>query len=121
MTTFTGIQGGVAPPAPATAPVGSDAAAALSGAAAPATTAADAAATGQELEAAIQALREAVARLPDNAREVQLRHDATDGSYVVEVRDRKSGRLVQAFPPEILLNRYRRSADLLGVLIDRRL
>ncbi len=72
-----------------------------------------------EIEAAITELREAMSRLPGGEREVTLQFEPEDHSYLVEIRNKETGAILQTFPPENLLNLRRRSADLLGVLIDR--
>lgn len=71
-----------------------------------------------ELEAAVQELGEAMADLPGGAREVNLLYEPEDHSYLIEIRNKETGVILQTFPPENLLNLRRRSADLLGVLID---
>lgn len=73
----------------------------------------------QELEAALRDLREAMANLPGGEREVNILYRSEDRSYLIEIRNKETGALLQTFPPENLLNLSRRSADLLGVLIDR--
>lgn len=74
--------------------------------------------TQPELEAAVQELGEAMADLPGGEREVSLLYEPEDHSYLIEIRNKETGALLQTFPPENLLNLRRRSADLLGVLID---
>jgi uncharacterized FlaG/YvyC family protein len=75
--------------------------------------------TRQEIEVAIQDLQEAVSSLPGASREVNLLYKQEDQSYLIEIKNKETGAVLQTFPPENLLNLSRRSADLLGVLIDR--
>ena len=72
----------------------------------------------EELEAAVRDLSDAIARLPGSSREVHLLFMPEDRTYLIEIRNKDTGAVVQTFPPEILLNLGRRSADLLGVLLD---
>jgi len=76
-------------------------------------------ATRQEIETAVQDLRDAMRHLPGGERDVQLLYEPEDQSFLIEIRKKETGELLQTFPPENLLNLSRRSADLLGVLIDR--
>jgi uncharacterized FlaG/YvyC family protein len=76
-------------------------------------------ATRQEIESAVQDLRDAMRHLPGGERDVQLLYEPEDQSFLIEIRNKETGALLQTFPPENLLNLSRRSADLLGVLIDR--
>ena len=73
----------------------------------------------QDIDIALAELRDAMARLPGSDREVSLHYQPEDHSYLVEIRNKETGAILQTFPPENLLNLWRRSADLLGVLIDR--
>jgi hypothetical protein len=65
-------------------------------------------------------LGERLAALPGSDREVTILYDEEESAYVVEIRDRETGQLLQRFPPEIFLNQPPRPADLLGRVIDRR-
>ncbi len=75
---------------------------------------------GEDLVAATDRLEETLDRLPGPQREVHLLFEEQDRSYVVEVRDKRDGHLIQRFPPEKLLNQGIGPADLLGTVIDRR-
>ncbi len=129
MSTLSGIPSGVAPPTavavPATEPTSASPGPRLESAPGPGSPAAadspgaPAPYTRQEIESAVQELRDAMSRLPVAEREVHLLYEPEDNSYIVEIRNKETGALVQTFPPENLLNLRRRSADLLGVLIDR--
>jgi uncharacterized FlaG/YvyC family protein len=77
--------------------------------------------TREELAAAARALQEQLAAMPGGDREVTLLYEEEERVLVVEIRDRDTGRLLQQFPPEILLNQDRQHADLLGTVIDRRI
>ena len=73
----------------------------------------------EELEAAVTELQNQLDAMPGGEREVRLLFDQEDNSYVVEIRDKETGELIQKFPPENLLNPDRSSADLLGTVVDR--
>ena len=73
-----------------------------------------------ELEAAVAELREQLAHLPGAEREVNLLYAEEERTFVVEIRDKETGDLIQQFPPEILLNPGRNPADPLGTVVDRR-
>jgi len=72
-----------------------------------------------DLQAAVAELQEALDRSSEPNRDVELNF-RDDGQYVVEIRHRKDGRLLQQFPPENLLNRKGPAADLVGTVIDRK-
>ncbi len=78
------------------------------------------AAPDDEVAAAAERLAEALSQLPGPEREVHLLFEQEGQDYVVEVRDKRSGDVIQRFPPEKLLNQGLGSADLLGTVIDRR-
>ena len=65
-------------------------------------------------------LQQTLSRLPGSNREARLRFEDQDQSYVVEILDLDSGKVIQQYPPEKLLNQSPRPADLLGTVIDRR-
>ena len=73
----------------------------------------------EELEAAVTELQGQLDLMPGGEREVRLLFEQEDNSYVVEIRDKETGDLIQKFPPENLLNPDRSSADLLGTVVDR--
>jgi len=137
MKSLTGIPGGVAPSPPAGVEPREprSQAPAVSGEASPAryhsfqshlatrsgtTPTAPAGIPGEELTAAAERLEETLARLPGPEREVHLLFEEERGDFAVEVRDKRSGDVIQRFPPEKLLNQGLGSADLLGTVIDRR-
>jgi uncharacterized FlaG/YvyC family protein len=131
MSTVTGIQSGSASPLtaavePREAPVAGTAAAAHSSSSpqventSPRAPDVPAPTSREEIETAVEELRAAMRTLPGAEREVLLLFEPEDRSYLIEVRNKETGALLQTFPPENLLNLRRRSADLLGVLIDRR-
>jgi uncharacterized FlaG/YvyC family protein len=72
------------------------------------------------VDAALRRLQEQLRDLPGREREARLLYEEEDHSYVVEIRDKETGALLQTFPPENLLNQGQRPADLLGTVIDRR-
>ena len=74
--------------------------------------------TQKELETAVEELRRNIAERGLDDREVDLRFEK-DGDYVVEVRSKRTGEVLQKFPPEIILNRRGGAADLLGTVVDR--
>ncbi len=76
--------------------------------------------TREEMDAGVEKLREQLADLPGGDREVNLLYEEEDHTFVVEIRDKESGELIQQFPPEIVLNQDQQSADLLGTVVDRR-
>jgi uncharacterized FlaG/YvyC family protein len=130
MSTVTGIQSGSASPPPAAveprvAPGTGTALSAHSSSSpqvettSPQAPDAPTPASGEEIETAVEELRAAMRALPGAEREVLLLFQPDDQSYLIEVRNKETGALLQTFPPENLLNLRRRSADLLGVLIDR--
>lgn len=130
MSTVTGIQSGAASPRPAvtepkTAP-GNGAGATASSSSSPQVETTrpqnvdtPPPVTREEIEAAVAELRDAVRTLPGSERDVLLLFEPEDQSFLIEIRNKETGALLQTFPPENLLNLRRRSADLLGVLIDR--
>jgi uncharacterized FlaG/YvyC family protein len=123
MKSMSGIQGGLAPVPPTAAEPRepSPAAPAPSGSSAPEHGVTETAQpTREELEAAAAALNDQLAALPGGDREARLLYEEEAGTFVVEIRDRESGELIQQFPPEILLNQGRQAADLLGTVVDRR-
>ncbi len=73
----------------------------------------------QEYQPAIDDLQTALEQAGGSPREASLRFK-DDGSYVVEIRAKDDGRLLQEFPAENLLNCHASPADLLGTVIDRR-
>ena len=127
MSTLTGIQSGTATPRPvASEPLEKASAEPASSSTSPQVeisktqdTESPPPATRQEIEAAVQDLRKAMRILPGGERDVHLLYELEDQSYLIEIRNKETGALLQTFPPENLLNLSRRSADLLGVLIDR--
>jgi uncharacterized FlaG/YvyC family protein len=129
MPTLTGIQGGAKPPAIAaveTQPHPVPASPAGGASAPPAKDTAEnpqaplVELSRQDLEDAVAQLGAAMAKLPGGERVVQLLYEEEDHSYIIEIRDKESGVLVQTFPPEKLLNLRGHPAEMLGVLIDRR-
>lgn len=74
--------------------------------------------TRKELEAAVEDLRRNIAERGLDDREVNLRFEE-GGDYVVEVRSKRTGEVLQKFPPEKILNRRGGAADLLGTVVDR--
>ncbi|HRY41419.1 MAG TPA: flagellar protein FlaG [Candidatus Krumholzibacteria bacterium] len=75
--------------------------------------------TLEQLEGAVAELQESLDRLPGGERDVRLLYEEQDHSFVIEIRDKETGKLIQKFPPENLLNPSRGPADLLGTMIDR--
>lgn len=60
-------------------------------------------------------------RLPGGGeREARLLYEQQDRLFIVEIRDKETGEIVQTFPAEKGLNRTPSAADLLGTVIDRR-
>lgn len=76
--------------------------------------------TRQDFEAAVTELQGQLDVMPGGEREVRLLFEQEDNTYIVEIRDKETGDLIQKFPPENLLNPDRSSADLLGTVVDRR-
>jgi uncharacterized FlaG/YvyC family protein len=130
MKTLTGIPGGIAPRPPVSVDPGeplrsvasaSGEASVVDGPAAVPTPAPETDATqANDLAGAVARLRDAIDQLPGPEREVELLYENDPGEYVVEIRNKESGELLQRFPPEKLLNHRRDPADLLGTVIDRR-
>jgi uncharacterized FlaG/YvyC family protein len=116
MKTMIGIPGGLAPRPPADVEPREPQPAASNTTASPATPTPH----QQDLDAALGRLEEQLRDLPGREREARLVHSDDDLSYVVEIRDKETGALLQTFPPEKLLNQGQRPADLLGTVIDRR-
>ena len=127
MKSMTGIPGGAAPLPPAgveprepVSPAPATSASPAHQTPPPAAPSEPAVPTRAELEAAAAELREQLAELPGADREVNLLYEEEKRTFVVEIRDKESGELIQQFPPEILLNPGRNPADLLGTVVDRR-
>ena len=74
----------------------------------------------EDFEVAVAEVQDQLDAMPGGEREVRLLFEQEDNSYVVEIRDKETGDLIQKFPPENLLNPDRSSADLLGTVVDRR-
>ncbi len=129
MKTVPGIQSGIAATPPggveATAPSVSSSAVSKHPESytnqAPAPADAVAEPSPEDIETAVAQLQESLSEMPGGGeREARLLFDERSGSYLVEIRDKESGELLQSFPPEKLLNRDRHPADVLGTVIDRR-
>ena len=131
MKTVPGIQSGIAATPPggveATAPSVSSSAVSkhseshTNQAPPPAVAGAVAEPSPEDIETAVAQLQESLSEMPGGGeREARLLFDERSGSYLVEIRDKESGELLQSFPPEKLLNRDRHPADVLGTVIDRR-
>jgi uncharacterized FlaG/YvyC family protein len=127
MKSLTGISGGVAPQPPAGAeptgktpqvPVVSEEHAQHNDDIA--STAQSSPPSVEDMESAVTELQQTLSRLPGSNREARLRFEDQDQSYVVEILDLDSGKVIQQYPPEKLLNQSPRPADLLGTVIDRR-
>jgi uncharacterized FlaG/YvyC family protein len=75
----------------------------------------------QELAAGAEELQRRLDRMPGGGeREARLLYEQRDGTFIVEIRDKETGELVQSYPAENSLNRTPSAADLLGTVIDRR-
>lgn len=75
--------------------------------------------TDEQYATAVAELQKALDEVDGPARDVDLRFD-DEGDYVVEIRRRDDGVVIQQFPPENLLNPGPSPADLLGTVVDRR-
>jgi len=124
MKSLTGINGGVAPqppvapesraPAPepettsgqpASPPKGGDEVAPL---------------TREAIEKAVAELQTSLDRIPGGSgREAKVLYNKEDRTFLVEIRDKETGEVIQSYPPENLLNPSHASADLLGTVVDR--
>jgi len=68
-------------------------------------------------EKAVEMLQDSLDQGSGPKRDVNLEY--FDGNFIVEIRRRDDGALLQRFPPENLLNPKDPAADYLGTVIDR--
>jgi len=71
------------------------------------------------MEAAVAELQISLDRIPGASREARVLYNKEDRTFLVEIRDKETGDLIQSYPPENLLNPSPSAADLLGTVVDR--
>lgn len=65
----------------------------------------------------VKNLQETLDKTTPEQHTVGFRQDSRTDSYVIEIKD-KEGKLVRQFPPEKVLNLYRKMDELSGMVID---
>ncbi len=123
MKSLTGINGGVAPQPPVAVEtrVPTPEPATTSGQTASPPSSGDKVAplTREAMEAAVAELQVSLDRVPGSGREAKILYNKEDRTFLVEIRNKETGEVIQSYPPENLLNPAHASADLVGTVVDR--